>query len=79
MRLRYLGSTPVTFVAAGLEVTPGDEFDVADESAAGFTARIDIEAVSPPGAPRRKPAKPDAPEPDAAPTGAAAPVTPKEV
>lgn len=53
MRLRYLGSTPTTFAVLGLEVAPGDEFDVDDSAAAAYTARADVEAVDPPKS-RRK-------------------------
>ncbi len=62
MRLRYLGHAPATFVALGLEVLPGDEFDVDDSVAPGLVGRADI-AAAPPKALRRK-AKPD----DATPT-----------
>lgn len=58
MRLRYLGSTATTFVALGLEVAPGDEFDADDSAAPGLVGRADIVAVDPPKAARRK-AKPD--------------------
>jgi hypothetical protein len=76
LRLRYLGSTPITFMSLGLEVWPGDEFDVDDALASGFTGRADVEAVEQPKVPRRRPAKTDAPEPEVAP--AAAPVIPEE-
>jgi hypothetical protein len=54
LRLRYLGAIPTTFVTLGLEVQPGDEFDVDDATASAFTARADVEAVDPPKSPRRK-------------------------
>ena len=54
MRLRYLGSTATTFVALGLEVAPGDEFDADDSAAPGLVGREDIVAVDPPKAARRK-------------------------
>ncbi len=62
MRLRYLGSIPTTFVALGLEVQSGDEFDVDDSAVPGYLARADVEAADPPKAPRRK-AKADVPDP----------------
>lgn len=64
MRLRYAGQTPVTFVVLGLEVEPGDEFEIDDEATASvLLARPDIEEV--PAAPvrRGKAAKSAAPEP----------------
>ncbi len=68
MRLRYLGHAPATFVALGLEVLPGDEFDVDDSVAPGLVGRADIVAVDPPKGQRRK-AKPDDTAPDAVPAG----------
>lgn len=55
MRLRYAGALPVTFVALGLEVEPGVEFEVDDAEAQRLLARADVEAVQPPV--RRKAAK----------------------
>lgn len=64
MRLRYLGQTPTTFVTLGLEVAPGEEFDVDDSAAAGLLGRADIIAADPPKPVRRK-AKDDATSPSA--------------
>lgn len=55
MRLRYAGQAPVTFVALGLEVDPGDEFEVDDVEAQRLLARADVEEVQPPV--RRKTAR----------------------
>ncbi len=50
MRLRYVGSFPVTFSSTGLEVHPDDEFSVPDEDASAYLSRSDIVLVetSPP-------------------------------
>jgi hypothetical protein len=77
LRLRYLGAIPTTFVTLGLEVQPGDEFDVDDATASAFTARADVEAVDPPKSPRRK-TKADA-APDPVPAGATPDPTVEEV
>jgi hypothetical protein len=45
--LRYTGPGPVLFTSIGLEVAPGDEFEVPDEGAEAFTRRADIEAAAP--------------------------------
>lgn len=63
MKLLFTGVMPVTFPTVGLEVQPGDEFEVADDLAPGFLARADVEAP-PPDPPRRRPSKSSA-----APTG----------
>lgn len=64
MRLRYAGQTPVTFVVLGLEVEPGDEFEIDDEATAGvLLARPDIEEVPAAPARRGKAVKSATPEP----------------
>jgi hypothetical protein len=45
MRLRYAGALPVTFVALGLEVEPGTEFEVDDVAGQRLLARADVEEV----------------------------------
>lgn len=60
MRLRYAGALPVTFVALGLEVEPGVEFEVDDVEGQRLLARADVEEVQPLA--RRKAAKSAAPE-----------------
>ena len=45
MRLRYIGAVPVTFVALGLEVEPGAEFEIDDAEAQRLLARADVEQV----------------------------------
>lgn len=52
MRLRYAGQQPVTFTVLGLEVQPGDEFEVDDVEAQRLLARADVEEV--PAAPVRR-------------------------
>ena len=47
MRLRYSGSGPVSFVAIGVEVLPGAEFDAPDDIAPRLLARTDVEAALP--------------------------------
>jgi len=43
VRLRYVGTTRVTFTHTGVgDVSPGDEFTVTDEEAPGFLARADV-------------------------------------
>jgi hypothetical protein len=82
VRLRYLGSAPTTFVALGLEVEPGDEFDVDDSTAPGLVGRGDIVAVDPPKTPRRKAKPDDSAQPSAPVPAGDAPdstVTPEEV
>lgn len=64
MRLRYVGSTPTTFVTVGVVADPGGEFEVPDEAAAGLLARADIEVV-PASAVRRKAGRAAVPTPDA--------------
>ena len=61
MRLRYTGAGPVSFVAIGVEVFPGAEFDAPDDVAPGLLARADVEAALPV---RRKAPKAVAPVPD---------------
>lgn len=63
MRLRYAGALPVTFVALGLEVEPGAEFEIDDAEGQRLLARADIEEVPAPTARRSKAAKSAAPEP----------------
>lgn len=70
MRLRYAGPTPVTFVALGLSVEPGGEFEVDDVEAQRLLRRADVEEVQPPA--RRKAGKTATPADDA---GVPAPVT----
>lgn len=66
MRFRYTGPLPVTFPTIGVEVEPGDEFEVPDLAAPGFAARADLEALPDPKPPRaRRAAKAD----DTDPTG----------
>jgi hypothetical protein len=55
VRLRYVGSTPTTFVTVGVEVDPGDEFEVPDDAAPGLLACADVEEL--PAPTRRKAAK----------------------
>jgi hypothetical protein len=47
------------FTSIGLEVHPGDIFEVPDELAAAFTVRADIEPVAPPSAAKRRTSKAD--------------------
>lgn len=66
MKLRYTGNGPVTFSDPLVgEVYPGREFVVADDVAAGYLSRADIEQVTEPE-PTPKPARakkePEAPE-----------------
>ena len=74
MRLRYTGTRPVSFTSIGVEVEPGDEFDVPDDIAEAFSRRTDLEIVAAPEpAPAkavRRAAKAD-PEPEPAPVEAA--------
>lgn len=43
MRLRYVGTSRVTFTRPSVgEVSPGDEFDVPDAETAGYLARADV-------------------------------------
>jgi hypothetical protein len=63
VRLRYVGAQPTTFITLGVEVEPGDEFEVPDDAAHGLLARADIEEVAAPSTPRRKAAKASAPDP----------------
>lgn len=60
MRLRYAGQFPVTFVALGLEVVPGAEFEVDDVDAQRLLRRADVVEVQPPA--RRKAAPAAVPE-----------------
>jgi hypothetical protein len=55
VRLRYVGPVPTTFVTFGVEVDPGDEFEVPDDAASGLLARADVEEVATPA--RRKAAR----------------------
>lgn len=45
MKLRYVGSVPTSFMALGLEVNPGQEFDVPDDEAKSYLSRADINEV----------------------------------
>lgn len=67
MRLRYAGQQPVTFTVLGLEVEPGDVFEVDDVEAQRLLARADVEEVPAPTARRSKAAKSAAPESAGAP------------
>lgn len=76
MRLRYIGTSPISFQSLGIDVEPGEEFDAPDEVANGYTRRADVEAVD--AADEPKPAKKSAagkskpdPEPDAVKPGPA--------
>jgi len=58
MQVRYIGDKdPVTFVALGREVHPGDVFDIPDDGADGYLTRADVVPVEEPK-PARKSAKP---------------------
>lgn len=62
MRLRYVGMSLTSFMALGVEVEPGAEFQAPDAAAEALLRRPDIERVEdPPPAPkaRRKPVKDD--------------------
>jgi hypothetical protein len=61
---------PVSFVALGLEVEPGAEFEVSDEDTPRLLARPDVEEAA---APVRRKAEKKPAEPADAPAGAAAP------
>jgi hypothetical protein len=74
VRLRYAGPLPVTFVALGLEVQPGDEFEVDDVEAQRLLRRPDVEEVQAP-LPRRKAAKQAAAPADSPAGEVPAPVT----
>lgn len=46
MRLRYVGTSRVTFTDPRVgTVSPGDEFNVLDEETAGYLARVDVVTV----------------------------------
>lgn len=45
MRLVYNGPQPVSFVSLGIELSPGEEFDVSDAEAESFLPRLDVEEV----------------------------------
>lgn len=75
MRLRYAGQLPVTFTVLGLEVLPGDEFEIDDERTAGvLLRRADVEEVPPAPVRRAKAVKQAAPADSSAGDGPA-PVT----
>lgn len=54
MRLRYAGALPVTFTVLGLEVQPGDEFEVDDAEGQRLLRRPDVEEVPAAEAPARR-------------------------
>lgn len=79
MRLRYTGPVPVSFVALGLAVDPGDEFEIPDEHAPGLVARNDIDEVA--IVPPRSVSRPRSKAADPAPAGGLEPAaaSPMEV
>lgn len=47
MRLRYVGTVPITFITGSVgAVKRGDEFTVSEELAPAFLARADVEEVA---------------------------------
>jgi hypothetical protein len=46
MKLRYVGTSPVTFMDLGVEVLPGEEFSVPFEESAGYLTRVDLVEVA---------------------------------
>jgi len=52
VRLRYIGTSQISFQSLGLTVEPGEEFDAPDEVAEGYTRRADVEAVKAPTEPK---------------------------
>ena len=75
MLLRYTGQLPVTFTSIGLEVVPGDEFEVPDEVAAAFAVRADIQAAAAGRLPKGRRSKPDG-DPPSPPAGDSTPAGP---
>lgn len=71
MRLRYIGTSPISFQTLGIDVEPGEEFDAPDEVADGYTRRADVEAVAEPKSAKKSPAAKSAATPAADPEPAA--------